>query len=179
MIDRDKFWAKARAIFHGLSQSQVDGTNAILDAWESRPESDLRWLAYELATAFWETARTMKPIEEYGKGAGHSYGIPDAVTGQTYYGRGYVQLTWKANYDKMSGVTGVDLVDNPGLALDPKIAAVILFEGMEHGDFTGVGLPKYFSDTVDDPVNARRIINGTDHASDIAGFHRQFLEALT
>src|SRR4249920_15149 len=64
-----------------LSQGQVDGMNALLDAWERismvRPDVDLRWLAYVLATDFHETAFTMQPIEEYGKGAGYDYGEPD------------------------------------------------------------------------------------------------------
>jgi predicted chitinase len=120
----------------------------------------------------------MKPIEEYGHGAGHSYGQPDPETGQTYYGRGYVQLTWKTNYQKMAALTGTDLVNHPELALDPKIAALIMFDGMKGGLFTGVGLPRYFDDRTDDPVNARRIINGTDKAEAIAQIHYAFLGAL-
>ncbi len=182
MIDRAKFFAMARMMpFNGtMTQGQVDGCNAILDGWEGRPEfTELRWLAYMLATAKWETAHTMKPIEEYGHGAGHSYGQPDPETGQTYYGRGYVQLTWKANYQKMAALTGADLVDHPELALDPKIAALIMFDGMKGGMFTGVGLPLYFNAGHDDPVNARKIINGLDHAQDIAAIHHAFLTALS
>ena len=42
----------------------------------------------------------------------------------------------------MGGLLGVDLVGNPSLALDPKISARILYEGMlkgesNRGDFTG------------------------------------------
>jgi hypothetical protein len=70
-------------------------------------------------------------------------------------------------------------VNHPELALDPKVAADIMFIGMEHGLFTGVGLPTFFNDVRDDPVNARRIINGMDHAQDIATIHSGFLEALT
>ena len=33
---------------------------------------DIRWLAYMMATAKHEVANTWQPIEEYGKGAGHS-----------------------------------------------------------------------------------------------------------
>ncbi len=90
-----------------------------------------------------------------------------------------MQLTWKSNYQRMALITGADLVKRPELALDPKVAAQILFEGMGRGMFTGVGLPRYFGDGVDDPVNARRIINGTDHADDIAAIHAAFLAALT
>ena len=182
MIDRDQFFAKARANPFGgaMTQSQVGGCNSILDEWEKQmPTADLRWLAYMLATAKWETAHTMKPIEEYGHGAGHPYGVPDPVTGQTYYGRGYVQLTWKSNYQKMQDMLGEPLVTEASLALDPSIAADVMFKGMEKGTFTGVGLPKYFSATANDPVQARRIINGMDHEEDIAKIHRAFMTALT
>lgn len=182
MIDRDQFFGHARVNpFAGaMKQGQVDGCNAILDSWEARPEfTDRRWLAYMLATAKHETAHTMKPIEEYGRGQGCAYGTPDVATGLTYYGRGYVQLTWKANYAKMAALTGVDLVNQPELALEPKLAALIMFEGMKDGLFTGVGLGRYFNATVDDAKNARRIINGADRAEEIAAIHTAFLKALT
>jgi hypothetical protein len=181
MIDRDAFFARARANPFGgrFAQSQIDGLNVLLDGWEARPDlTDLRWLAYMLATAKHETAHTMQPIEEYGKGHGRAYGARDPVTGEVYYGRGYVQLTWKANYARMAALIGVDLVYHPELALEPKIAATIMFEGMKGGLFTGVGLSRYFGDALDDPVNARRIINSTDRAEEIAAIHRPFLAAL-
>ncbi|HTE37915.1 MAG TPA: hypothetical protein VK630_15350, partial [Reyranella sp.] len=95
-----------------------------------------------------------------------------------YYGRGYVQLTWLTNYAKMAALTGADLVNHPELALEPKLAALIMLEGMKGGLFTGVGLPRYFGATVDDPVNARRIVNGTDRAQEIAALHAGFLRGL-
>jgi putative chitinase len=182
MIDRVNFFDTIRRTLFGgsLTQSQVDGINVILAMWETRTDfTDLRWLAYMLATTKWETAHTMQPIEEYGKGRGRKYGEPDPATGQTYYGRGYVQLTWHDNYAKMAALTGVDLVGHPELALEPKIAAMILFDGMRDGTFTGLGLHYFFNGTADDPVGARRIINSLDHAEDIATIHRAFLEALS
>lgn len=183
MIDRDKFFADGGVLtlFRGnYSRGQAAGLNAILDEWEARADfTDLRWLAYMLATAFHETARTMKPIEEYGRGRGRAYGEPDAATAQIYYGRGYVQLTWKTNYAKMAALTGVDRVNHPELALVPRLAALIMFEGMKGGLFTRVGLDRYFNPTLDDPVNARRIINGADHAEEIAAIHAAFLKALS
>ncbi len=179
MIDRARFFDRARAQPFGgrMSQGQVDGCNFILNSWEKWPDGeDIRWLAYMLATAKWETAHTMQPIEEYGKGRGRAYGVP--VNGQVYYGRGYVQLTWATNYARMAALTGVDLVGRPELALEPKIAALIMFEGMKGGLFTGLGLPRYFSDSRDDPVGARKVINGTDHDHDIAAIHAGFLGAL-
>lgn len=184
MIDRAKFFSLARAgVFGGsMTQKQVDGLNYILDQWELRnpdDSGDLRWLSYELATTYWETGRTMQPIEEWGHGAGHPYGVRDPKTGQIYDGRGDVQLTWEGNYEKLGNLLGLDLVNHPELALDPKVAADILFIGMADGLFTGVGLSRYFAAGVEDPVNARRIINGTDHANDIAAIYWNFKAALT
>ncbi|ACE93042.1 hypothetical protein AMC90_CH04053 [Rhizobium phaseoli] len=56
-----------RAPFGGsLWQSQVDGLNKILDEWERRGLSDVRWLAYMLATTFHETGGKMQPVREAG-----------------------------------------------------------------------------------------------------------------
>ena len=46
--------------------------------------------------------------------------------GFKYIGRGYVQLTGRENYEKVGKLIGVDLVGNPELANDPKIAAKIV-----------------------------------------------------
>jgi putative chitinase len=180
-IDRAKFFSAARQKPFGGSfdQSEVDGLNAILDAWEALPPVDMRHLAYELGTAFHETAMTMQPIPEWGKGAGHPYGHPDPVTRKVYYGRGYVQLTWKANYETMSHIVGADLVNQPDLALEPDIAAKIMFEGMERGLFTGKKLSDYFTAEKSDWINARRIINGLDKAQAIALYSQEFMEALS
>lgn len=182
MIDRATFFGRVRTNPFGgsMTQGQVDGCNAILDQWEKRkPDGDRRWLAYMLATTKWETGHLMQPVEEWGHGAGRPYGVADPRTGKIYDGRGDVQLTWKANYAKMGAVLGLDLVNHPELALYPNVAADILFIGMEQGLFTGVGLPRYFNAIADDPVNARRIINGTDHADDIAAIHAGFLAGLS
>jgi len=45
--------------------------------------------------------------------------------GWTYRGRGFNQLTGRANYKKYGNIIGKDLVGNPDLVNDPKIAADI------------------------------------------------------
>ena len=206
LFDRTAYFDQVRAdLFAGsLSQQQVDGQNDIIDVWETLPERfpdlalDLRWLAYMLATTYHETSQEMWPIEEYGKGAGMAYGNPDPETGQTYYGRGYVQLTWKDNYQRATTeleLTGPDdLVWHAANALDPIIAAKVMYRGMYRGWFRSDSkgpqtLPRYFSDTVDDAYTAREIINGDKTTvpswsygqsigSLIAGYHQKFLSAL-
>jgi putative chitinase len=176
-IDRDKFFDAVRVSpFKGnMSQKQVDGLNYLLDVFERDYNwPDPRWLAYALATAYHEVAYTMMPIKEYGS---QSYLQSKAYF--PYFGRGYVQLTWEDNYRRMGQKLGVDLLGkNKDRALEPEIAAAVLYSGMRDGDFTKKKLADYFNASKDDPVNARRIVNGTDKAKMIAGYHRAFLEAI-
>ncbi len=152
-----------------FNASQRQGMEFLLTSFEADAAmTDVRWISYALATIQRECAGTFQPIAEYGKGNGRPYGKPDSVTGKVYAGRGYVQLTWKANYATMAKVTGADLVNNPDLALQPEIAYRILSYGMRNGSFTGVGLKKYINDMGCDYFNARKIINGLDHAQEIA-----------
>ena len=189
--DRKRFFDTVRKdLFRGnLTQSQVDGMNYLLEVWEKHFEADnprdgTRWLAYCLATFFHETAEQMIPLEEYGKGSGKSYGKPVAPHNVAYYGRGHVQLTWDTNYKNgqqfLKDRYGVhaNIYPEPHLMLHPQTSALISYDGMVYGWFTGVGLPKYFNSTVEDPKNARRIVNGTDKADLIAGYYWKFLKAL-
>jgi hypothetical protein len=187
MINRDAYFNSVREVFFGgaMTQQQVDGQCVILGLWDYQatgtPMTDFRWLAYILATVYHECAAKMWPIEEYGKGSGKEYGIPDA-DGNTFYGRGFVQLTWKENYERASAILGlIDdryLGDFPHLALDSLIAARVMFRGMAEGWFTGKKLGDYFNDFEDDPINARQIINGNDQDTKIAGYYADFLSAL-
>jgi len=125
--------------------------------------------AYVLATAYWETARTMKPVREYG---GEKY-----LQSKPYYpfvGMGYVQLTWEANYRKASQILGVDFIGNPKLLLEPGHASEILVRGMMGGWFTGKMLSDYITLQRSDFVNARRIVNGVDKAQEIAALAHEY-----
>lgn len=181
MINKKKFFSEVREKLFGgkLTVAQVKGMLHILNEWEERKLTDLRWLAYMLATTIHETDKTMQPIEEYGKGKGKLYGKPDPITKKVYFGRGLVQLTWLDNYRKMSKVTGEDLVNHPEKATDMAVAVKIMYEGMIRGMFTGRALRHYFNDKVNNPIEARRIINILDKAELIKGYHNRFLDALT
>lgn len=196
LADPAAFFAAVRADFGPLAQSQVDGFTALLAAiggagWGTG------WTAYALATAWHETARTMLPIKEMG-GAAYFHRMYDIQgarpakarelgnlapgDGARYAGRGYVQLTGKSNYVKAGIALGVDLAENPDLALDPGIAARILIWGMAGGTFTGKKLADYLPAsgpaTMAQFREARRIINGTDKAAEIAVFADRFQRAL-
>jgi len=182
-FDRDIYFGEVREtlFFGALEQVHVDGQNVILAVWEygagGTPMTDIRWLAYMLATVHHETATRFWPIREYGS--------PEYLQSKPYYpffGRGFVQLTWEDNYRKASSALGLiderDLVAHPDMALDSLVATRCLFRGMAEGWYTGKKLGQYFNDTKDDPVNARQIINGNDDDDLIAGYHYTFLDAL-
>lgn len=201
-INRKFFFDQVRStLFTGkLSAGQVSGMTGILDSWEARPNPrDDRWLAYALGTAFHETGFTMQPVRERG---GRDYffrmydpgsPLPNRAAlarrngaqpgdGVLFYGRGFVQLTWRANYQKMENAFGVELTRDAAAAdhaLDDDLAAKIMFKGMTDGIFTGVGFAKYFNTTAEDWKNARKIINGLDCADAIAVYAKKFYAAIS
>ena len=181
-IDRGIFFIQIRSLFGRMSQSQVEGLNSLLDAVGGCLINEA---AYMLATAYHETAHTMQPIEEYGKGRRYDYGKrlkmsrkPYSDTLPIYYGRGYVQLTWYENYDKAGRLLKLDLLRQPELALQADVAAKIMREGMFDGWFTGKKLGEYIGLRTAEYVSARRIINGMDKAQFIAGYAVVFELAL-
>lgn len=180
-------WVR-RAPFGGrLSQAQVDGLNDTIEAWETLGDGDDRKLAYVLATEFHETGAKMQPVRETFAAtdrqarrnlAHREYAQPHPQTGRSYYGRGKVQLTWYDNYLRMGEILGLPLTDNPDLLLKSDVSAKVMIVGMMRGVFTGRGLRRYFTDEGADPVGARRIVNGTDKDSLIAGYYEFFLSAI-
>lgn len=192
-INRKFFFDQTRhRLFGGrLSAKQTAGLTVILDEWERNwAGRDLRWLAYALATTFWETDQTIQPIAEYGK---DSYfkkydgrtdlGNTERGDGLKFKGRGFVQLTGRRNYTKFSKIRDVDFVSNPEKVMEMENAVWIMFYGMYMGSFTGVGFEKFFQKNnlrdVEDWRNARRIINGTDKANLIADIAKKFYSAIS
>lgn len=187
-------WTNVRAWLGGkLSQSQVDNINLILKEANEQGITNPHHLAYIFATVKHETGNTMEPIKEKG---GNNYlfkmydpegdrpamakraGNTTKGDGVKYAGRGHVQLTWKSNYKKFGDLLGIDLVNNPDLALTPEVSAKILVLGMRKGLFTGVSLTTYTKNFVLNFKESRRIINGTDKQDLIAKTAENFLSSI-
>jgi predicted chitinase len=134
-------------------------------------------IAYVLATAIHEAGSAVQPVRE-----AHFLKNPTKYLRKLrywpYYGRGLVQLTWKANYLKYEKILGLPLVANPDLVLRFDIAVFILVHGMKNGTFTGKKLSDYVRPGRVDFVGARRIINGTDRAKHIAEIADDFVSIL-
>ncbi len=188
-FDHTKFFDLYRKEYGKLTQAKVSGIENLLIYIERDPEvDDLRWAAYMMATVKHECADTFLPIDEFGKGAGKSYGKKIKVKCSNgkeylnaYYGRGYVQLTWQTNYPKLSEALdlGDALVCHPERAKEPQIAYNIMSYGMCKGFFTGKKLADYIHDNVCDYKNARRIINKLDRWEMIKDYAEKFESFFT
>jgi len=194
-MDRAKFFAALRAakLFgRTLPQGAVDGTEHLLAVQEKYlPGMPLDELAYDLATAFHETAATMQPIKERGQKSyfdkyepgtkiGKVLGNTQKGDGYRFRGEGHVQNTGRRNagvatrrLNELFGL-GIDLVKKPDLRGDPLISALSLFIGNREGWWTGKALGAFLDgiDEDDDAdlrefIKARAVVNGTDKAEKI------------
>ena len=164
---------------------------------------NLKIVAYMLATSKHETGDTYNPVEEANwlswsarkkyfeemydpvlgknekrRNMATNNGNTEQGDGEKYFGRGYVQLTWKNNYKKMKDKFGVDFVNDTDKTLEHNWAMKILIYGSEEGVFTGLKLSNYIKSTTADYYNARRVINGTDAADTIKGYAEKIEKCL-
>lgn len=182
-------------------QSAIDGAKYLVKMC-IKHDLSITEAAYVLATAKHETAHTMMPIEEYGHRVNYDYGkwrtnnkgqrycytsgkrdkaYLESQHPHLYYGRGYVQITWLDNYERLGKVIGRDIVTNPHVMItDREASADVMIVGMVKGLFTGKSLKSYISDTHADYNGARAIINPKDYKTyaPIASTAYQFEAAL-
>lgn len=174
-----------RAPFGGtLSQEQVDGMNDMLDWFETTAITDVRWVARVFAEVFHETGTRMQPVREtfatsskqamarlenaWKNGKLPSVKTPYWRGGK--FGRGRIQVTHEYNYAYAEEKTGLPLTKEPDLLLISKNDVRVSLPGTIEGWWTRGKhqMSDYFNDTTDNPVGARRIVNGTDKAQHIA-----------
>lgn len=164
------FVAAFKKVFgNRIGNDQVRGIEAICNAFAQKGDGDQRKLLFMLCVAWHESLLT--PIREIKAAPGtviwDQYQSKYWPAG--YYGRGFVQLTLRGNYEKMSQVIGADLVNNPDLALRADYAAKIIVVGLMQGLFTGKKLGDYINQSGADYYNARKCVGNTTVAGkDIA-----------
>lgn len=123
-------------------------------------------VAYVLATAEHESSfgRDMEEIwrnTDAQRNYEGRFGNDRPGDGKRYRGRGYVQITFKANYRKFDEVVGgIDLVAKPERAAEPDVAAAIIAVGMRDGLFRRHKLDDFLQELDGDFVQARQIVNG-------------------
>lgn len=186
--NRDKFFYCYQTKFGKLTLKKQNSIEFLLQQLENSHRINTNEKrAYVLATIKWETADTFEPITEYG--------TKKYLKSKKYWpfiGRGYVQLTWKSNYEAFGKALKIDLVGNPVLANKREIAWKILELGMTDDyelqtnikivdpNFTSKTLEDYFNNKCD-YLNARNIINPKDYKSykPIADIAEKFYSCLT
>ena len=182
MINKVDFYKRIREVglFKTLTNDQVKSIDSILFECERQGVTDLRQVAYVLATPYHECYNPkhpetrITPIIEFG---GEKY-----LKSKKYYpyvARGFSGLTWDYNYKKEGTRLGLDLINNPDLILDIPVAANSHVYCMVHGSYTGKKLSDYINDQKCDFAGARKIINGTDKKDEIAAIAQKFLSCLT
>lgn len=186
MINRQKTYENIRKNFGTLNQKQVEGFEAIFDEYERLKWNNKKYLAYILATIWHEVNKTMQPIAEYGKGKRRDYGKRLRYnrhlynhTTNIFYGRGHTQNTWIDIYEKLTAanIEAWDFVKNPDLLLEMQPSIWATFYSMEKGLYTGKKLSDYFQ-SLENPISARKIINGKDKAELIATYYYKFLKSI-
>lgn len=188
-----KFYAELRKPLHGkpalfpvFTQQQVDALNTLTTVFDHFAGHDhcADDLAYIMATCYRECGASLNlAIEEYGHGSRKPYGKPTGPWNKKYYGRGPPQVTWLSNYQTAKLATGIDFVQFPELMCDPSKGVVYMIEAMYAGRFTKHSLRSYINPAVRSTLavfeQCRRIINGMDHATEIAYTALAFQSALT
>lgn len=192
------FYDAIRLLFRGsFTKPQVEGIDAIVE-YGVLHAFKLSHIAAALGTAYHETGGRMQPVREgFAKTdagargavsrlfkAGRirwNYAIPNSA-GQSFYGRGLVQLTHEENYEKMEDVTGLPLVDDPDLVLDMNISVSILYTGMALGMFRHGRSLDMLPDnpTAEQWTASRGIINGDvkRNGARVAEYCKTFHKAL-
>jgi len=171
----DSAWAWKKAVSTVFKNRDL-AVEAIFNTFGRRgtPEQ----LAYILATAWHES--WLRPVEERRANPitqSALYNLQNRYWHTGFYGRGFVQLTWRENYARFGELLDLPLQTNPELALKTNVSSSILVEGMWHGLFTGVGVKDYINESKRDFYQARRIVNLLDRASLIANYAEQLLES--
>jgi putative chitinase len=168
----------------------------IFDYLEKNPAiSDLKTLAYTLATIRHDSSGTFRPLTELGSAEqlerrygpdtpqGRSLGNSQAGDGFLYRGRGYLQLTGRRNYQRVNGELGLvgtpdDLETNPDALLKPDLSFRAMVWGLTTGYFTGRKISDFVTAEKADYRNARKAVNGLDHAEQIAADAVKFEQVL-
>ena len=171
----------AAAMFAGAPRGNIDNhLRVVLDALSEAGLDDRVMVLMALATIRAETAGFEpidegksqfntspggKPFDLYDPGTrvGKNLGNTQPGDGARYKGRGFIQLTGRANYEKYGPRVGLGdrLRDEPELANDPQVAARLLAAFLKDKE-RGVKYAVLGRDL----AKARKLVNGGSHGLD-------------
>ncbi len=130
----------------------------LLNGFAEQGIDDPDMALYMIATIGVESSGFV-PINEFASGEAYEFrsdlGNTEKGDGPRFKGRGFIQLTGRANYRSYGEALGVDLENNPDLANDPDIAARIMARYLKNNEDR---LRKGFQNN--DLVALRKVVNG-------------------
>lgn len=173
---RDKWWENLDSTEN--TDKQVVSEQWVYDKAKEYGITDNRQIAYILSTIKWESwFKNQKEIWWENR----SYWKVDSVTWKAYYGRWFIQITHKSNYEKYNQIikdswkdfkdnngniikwSEIDLVKNPDIILKSNdLAIFIAMDWMKNwwpSRRENKKLDHYINDNKQDYYNARIIIN--------------------
>jgi predicted chitinase len=182
---------------HKPNPKFIESLKKVLYFIKNDPDiKDLREGAYMLATAYAESGYSLQRWEAdysctgagipYGsdgpcssatnyyrstKGKKNYYTLGTDSKNQCYFGRGLIQLTGKANYEKYGNLIGVNLVSNGDLAMVPQNSYKVASVFMRGRTFKHV--------LANNLTQARRSVNGgTKGIDEVNGAYNSWLDVL-
>lgn len=133
-------------------------------------------MAGAMATIRVEVGKNFKPIREYASGEAYEgrkdLGNTEKGDGVRYAGKGFIQLTGRANYAYFGQKIGLDLISNPDLALDVEVGAKILAHYFKDRGVVEACLAK-------DWLKVRKLINGVNRATGMPNGYQDFINVIT
>jgi putative chitinase len=140
-------------VLAALTDASLSGTPMLLAALATiRAETEC-FLPLAEGQSPYNTSPGGTPFDLYDHRANlGNQGPPD---GASFRGRGFIQLTGRANYMQYAAESGHPLVANPALACDPAVAAELLARFLAHKQ-----IPIRRALAANDLAQARRLVNG-------------------
>lgn len=118
------------------------------------------------------------PVKFFNFVYGGKYGN-SATEGYLYRGRGFNQLTFKANYQKYSKILKLDLVNNPDMVNDPKVAAKVVaaYFNEQFKNNASIVKKRYGANNINDFKDTKTAVNAFYNAN--AGFGKDTSNVTT
>jgi hypothetical protein len=160
--------------------------------------TDKRQIAYILSTIKWESSFKNQEEIKSEETKDKEYWNVDWNTWKAYYGRWFIQLTLRSNYENFTKIikknwkdfkdndgsiiksSEIDLVNNPDVILKSNdLAIFIAVYWMKNGAFTWNKLDDFINDTDTDFYKARSIVNWmSSKPQDYANNAQSYLNTL-
>jgi hypothetical protein len=157
----------------GLAGRELDDRAMLLMALSTIRAETANFVPIPEGISQYNTPPGGPPFALYDPGTeiGHNLGNTQPGDGARFKGRGFVQLTGRANYTKIGGEIGCDLIADPDLGCDGATAGLILAQFLKNAE------ARLRADlAANNLADARKAVNGGSHG--LADFEDAYHKGL-